>query len=401
LSVGLRAISKEKLEELFCIVRFDQRSGKWKRKSEAARKLGMDRKTIDKWLAQYPQGMPQKPKMTEPAYFQQFEQTSSAKVIRGRYYDTATKKIKPTGERIFRIAREAWKARNSKDPLTFDLQDFLFFFGTVNQAPYPPFVDPQTNKIEFNRAVALRVIMKLGRARDLIGDLRFTTKGLKREAGRKRYWYLEQDEIILAVNHINEPDTLLFFYLGILLGGRGNAVRNMLVANIHRQAQSVTIRETKIGKTVEKDLFDFSLEFLWQYVIDFDLKDRVFHVELDTLNDRLSTASIKAGLPPQKRITSHMLKHTTVTQMGLHGVDIDVISDYVETDPQTLMDFYRGGGKEKIRAQILDLPRTQETWKQFVQKIHPYFAARYKAIKPYAEKVNGFRTHGEPITGAA
>lgn len=402
-SEGLRPISKEMLEKLFGIVKYDPRSRKWKKKAEASRKLGLSRPTIDKWLAQYPQGMPEKPKKTEPAYFQQFEETRCAKEIRSRYYDTALKHISSTGERIFRIAREAWKARNSKDPLTFDLQDFLFFFGTVNQAPYPPFVDPQTNKIEFNHAVALRIVMKLGRARDLVDDLRFTTKGLKREAGRKRYWYLEQDEIILAVNHINEPDTLLFFYLGILLGGRGNAVRNMLVANIHRQAQSLTIRETKIGKTVEKDLFDFSLEFLWQYVIDFDLKDRVFHhVDLETLNERLSLASVEAGLPPQKRITSHMLKHTTVTQMGLHGVDIDVISDYVETDPQTLMDFYRGGGREKIRAQILDLPRTQETWKQFVQKIHPYFVARYKAILPYAQKVDGFRTHrGEPIvTGA-
>lgn len=399
-SEGLRPISKETLEKLFAIVKYDPRSRKWKKKAEASRKLGLSRPTIDKWLAQYPQGMPEKPKKTEPAYFQQFEETRCAKEIRARYYDTALKHMSSTGERIFRIAREAWKARNSKDPLTFDLQDFLFFFGTVNQAPYPPFVDPQTNKIEFNRAVALRIIMRLGRARDLVDDLRFTTKLLKREAGRKRYWYLEQDEIMLTVNHINEPDTLLFFYLGILLGGRGNAVRDMKVANIHRQVQSLTIRETKIGKTVEKDLFDFSLEFLWQYVIDFDLKDRVFHVDLETLNERLSNASIEAGLPAQKRITSHMLKHTTVTQMGLHGVDIDVISDYVETDPKTLMDFYRGGGREKIRAQILDLPRTTETWKQFVQKIHPYFVARYKAILPYVKKVDGFRVHKEPITGA-
>jgi hypothetical protein len=379
------------LEKLFSIVKFDRRTGKWKKKAEASRKLGLSRPTIDKWLAQYPTGMPEKPKKTEPAYFAQFEESRCAKEIRSRYYDTATRKISDMGERIFRVAREAWKARGNKDPLTFDLQDFLFFFGTVNQAPYPPFVDPQTNKIEFNHAVALRVIMRLGRARDLVDDLRFTTKELKREAGRKRYWYLEQDEIILTVNRINELDTLMFFYLGILLGGRGNAVRNMLVANIHRQAQSLTIRETKIGKTVEKDLFDFSLEYLWQYVIDFDLKNRVFHVALETLNERLSLASIEAGLPPEKRITSHMLKHTTVTQMSLHGVDIDVISDYVETDPQTLMDFYRGGGRDKIRAQILDLPRTQETWKQFVQKIHPYFVARYNVLKPLSRvKVDGY-----------
>ena len=62
-------------------------------------------------------------------------------------------------------------------------------------------------------------------------------------------------------------------------------------------------------------------------------------------------------------MTTHILKHTCVTQMSLHGIDIDVISEYIGTDPKTLMDFYRGGGREKIRSQILDLPRKQETWK--------------------------------------
>jgi hypothetical protein len=67
--------------------------------------------------------------------------------------------------------------------------------------------------------------------------------------------------------------------------------------------------------------------------------------------------------------------------MGLHGIDIDVISDYVGTDADTIMKFYRGGGRDKIRSQILDLPRHQETWKQFVQRIHPYFVKRYTMLK--------------------
>lgn len=54
---------------------------------------------------------------------------------------------------------------------------------------------------------------------------------------------------------------------------------------------------------------------------------------------------------------SHMLKHTCITQMSLYNVDIDVISDYVGTDPDTIMKFYRGGGREKMRAQILGLER--------------------------------------------
>ena len=112
---------------------------------------------------------------------------------------------------------------------------------------------------------------------------------------------------------------------------------------------------------------------------------------MQSYNNRLKTASIEAGLPEPKYMTSHMLKHTCVTQMSLHGVDIDVISEYVGTDAATLMDFYRGGGREKIKAQILDLPRKQETWKAFILRLHPYFVARYNYLKPFAAKVDGIR----------
>lgn len=390
-SSGLRAIPKDKLEKLFKIVRFDKVSGKWKGMSRASTELGISRPTIDKWLEQYPMGMPEKPHKTEPKYFEEFEQTECAKKIRSIYYDRAIQRLSREGEMVFRTCREAWKARNKQDPLTFDLEDFLFFFGTATQAPYPPFVDPQTNKISFHNAVGLRRAMSLGKARDLIDDPRFTTRELKREKGRRRFWYLEEDEIIKVVNVLNEPDTLIFFYLDLLIGGRGNAARAITVSNIHRQAQSLEIYETKVSRRVEKDMFDFSLNLIWQYIIDFDIKERLFVNTLDSYNRRFIQASKDAGLPPEKTITSHMFKHTCITQMSLHGVDIDVISDYVGTDADTIMQFYRGGGREKIRAQILDLPRHQETWKQFVEKIHPFFVARYNYIKPLRKRLTDLR----------
>ena len=389
--VGLRPISKEKLEKLFKIVHFDKVSGKWKGKARASKELGISRPTIDKWLAQYPTGMPEKPHKTEPRYYQEFEQTETAKKIKELYWDLKEKQLTKTGEILFYALREAWRARNKKDPLTFDLEDFLFFFGTSTQAPYPPFVDPQTNKIAFPKAVALRFAMRMGKARDLADDPRFTTKGLKREKGRKKHWYLEEDEIIKVVNCINEPDTLVLTYLGFLIGGRFSALHGLTDAQIHRKEQFLMLYEPKVRRTIEKDLFDFSLEFLWQYIIDFNIKGRLFHWNLAEYNERLKKASIDAGLPQAKWMTTHILKHTCVTQMSLHGIDIDVISEYIGTDPKTLMDFYRGGGREKIRSQILDLPRKQETWKQFIQRLHPFFVARYNHIKPYAAKVDGIK----------
>lgn len=357
----------------------------YKRKAQAAAKMGLSRTTIDKYLDQYSM-MPQKPKLTIPKYYAEWEQTECAQKIRERYWDRATDKLGSTGMWLNTYLRAAWKARGKKDPLTFDLEDFQFFFGTATQAPYPEFLDPQTNKIAFEKAVAVRFAMRMGKSRDLVNDPRFTTRGLKREAGRKKHWYLEEDEIIRTVNCIKEADTLMFMYLDTLIGGRGGATLGLTVDRIHRKELFLMLYEPKVKRTVEKDLFDFSLEFIWQYIIDYNIKDKLFPEDLKEYNKRLSQASKDAGLPEQKTITSHMFKHTCVTQMSLHGIDIDVISDYVGTDPKTLMDYYRGGGREKIRAQILDLPRRQETWKQFVQKIHPYFVARYDYLRGFKPK---------------
>lgn len=384
-------------------MRFDAKTGKWKRKTEAARQLGISRPTIDKWLDQYKQGVPDvaKTKKTEPAYFQEFKQTACYRKIVEVAYDRDIKGLSSLGEALNYGLREAWKARNKKDPLTFDLADYLFFWGTQSQAPYPPFVDPMKNKIAFGKAVALRFSMRYGKARDLIDDPRFTTLGLKRDP-QKKHFYLEDAEILSVVSNLPCPDVVILTYCGILMGGRfssfgGTNNRKTLglkVGDIHRQALFLTLKEIKVDEIVEKDLFDFTLDFIWEYVIDYGLADsnlerakrtgaqgKLFSWDLNGYNEILSEASRKAGLPENKIMTSHMLKHTCITQMGLHGIDIDVISDYVGTDADTIMKYYRGGGRDKIRSQILDLPRKQETWKQFVQRIHPYFVARYRQLR--------------------
>jgi integrase len=393
-------VSQEQLKKLFDILKYDETTKSWKNISMAERQLGMSRPKIYRILKHYKE-RPEKPKKTTPAYFQEFEQTACSKKIVELTYDRNIKGLSSLGLNFKSVLREAWKARNKKDPLTFDLADYLFFWGTQSQAPYPSFVDPMTNKISFAKAVALRFSMRYGKARDLVDDPRFTTKGLKRDPQKKAF-YLEEGEILGVVANLPCPDAVMLTYAGILMGGRfssfgGTNNRKTLglkVGDIHRQALFLTLKEIKVGETVEKDLFDFTLDFIWQYVIDYGIADvdpkiaansgaqgKLFSWDLKGYNKILSEASRKAGLPENKIMTSHMLKHTCITQMGLHGIDIDVISDYVGTDADTIMKFYRGGGRDKIRSQILNLPRKQETWKEFVQRIHPYFVEQYRTLR--------------------
>lgn len=389
----------KELEALFKVLRFSK--GKWKRKSEASKMLGISRPTIDKILKRYPTGLPQQPKKTLPKYYEKWEQTEMVRKIKELFTDRATGKMTGQGLHVNGVLREAWRARGQKDPMDFTIEDYLFFFGTHDVRPYPDFVDPLTNKIAFHNAVALRVPMRINKdpeIKGLVDDPRFITKGLKREAGRRKHMYLEPHQIIKLVGFINEPDTLILLYLGILMGGRFSAFARLRVDNIHRTAQYLDLYEPKVKKNVEKDLWEFALNFLWRYIEDYDRKNLLFHYDLDEYNKRLTLAGKEALPEVTWALTTHVtLKHTCITLMSLHGVSVDVISDYVGTDAKTVIDFYRGGGREKIRTEILGLPtKPPKTWKQLWEELTPYFVQRYDYIKPFATTVDGIKIRLPP-----
>lgn len=77
--------------------------------------------------------------------------------------------------------------------------------------------------------------------------------------------------------------------------------------------------------------------------------------------------------------------------MSLHGVDIDVISDYVGTEAGTIVKFYRGGGEKKIMAQIRGTEYKHEKWSVYVERLMGYILERYNYIKPMSVSVNGIK----------
>ena len=420
MSEALR-VKRSVAEKVFEIVKLDptrQRKHpkaphQWfKKKAEAQRVTGLSRPTIDKLLDAYPQGISPKAKKVESKTVEEFNQTETARIIREiytkRFKHVETEQwvsaLRKQGASTYNTLRDAWKMRGKKEPVQFDLDDFLFFWGTTKQAPPAEFVDPMTGKITFNRAIALRFAMKMNIDPDIKTlpktDPRFTTKGLKRRAGLHKHEYLMPPDLINVVNHINEPDTLLLLYCGTLMGGRFSALggirgrnKGLTVSDIHRQQGYIVLHEIKVDESPEKDLWDFALDFIWQYVIDFKRTDKLFSYDIDEYNDRLRRAGKEAGIA-WKTTTHVTLKHTCITLMGLHGIDIDVISDYVGTDPETIMKFYRGGGREKIRAQILGLTRVEKTWKQLWQELTPKFKERYDQIKTAFKPVDGIKLLG-------
>lgn len=274
-------VKRSDAEKVFQIVKLDPKRQKkhpksphqwFKKKAEASRVTGLSRPTIDKLLDAYPQGISPKAKKVESKAVEEFNQTETARVIKEVYArrfkhvetEAWVSDLKEHGRIIYGVLRDAWKMRGKKEPIHFEVDDFLFFWGTSSQAPPAEFVDPMTGKVSFQKALALRFAMKMNfdpNVKKLVDDPRFTTKGLKRPKGLHKHEYLMPDEIVKVVSNINEPDTLMLDYCGTLMGGRFSALggvegrnKGLTAKDIYRQQGYVVLHEIKVGESPEKDL---------------------------------------------------------------------------------------------------------------------------------------------------
>lgn len=125
--------------------------------------------------------------------------------------------------------------------------------------------------------------------------------------------------------------------------------------------------------------------------MDFDIKGALFPMSLADYNDRFTKAGEEAEIELGIPTTSYIFKHTCVTQMCLHDVPIDVVSEYTRVEPKTLIDFYRGGGEQRVNEHILCIVEKPINWLEWWKQIHPYFVARYNYLKQHFKKVDGFK----------
>jgi len=391
-------ISKKQLQELFNVLRFDKRSGKWKNIAKAARKIGISRPTVYKILERYPQGMPEKPKVIKPQFVEKYEDTIIHKKIFQAYTDKVTGKLSRQGMKVDNVGLKLFLAFNQTDPATLEVDHFRKAWED------PRFLDPNTGQISFNNASAMRIIMSLSGI-DPKRYREFTTKGLKRRPSKKG-WYLEESELIRFIYGIEDTETLVFSRIGYEGGGRFSSTIKISTENISYDMSMIEMQEPKVKQTKERYFVPCTMQFIRQYIRDHNIVGRLFKKDYNEFLKSLRKAGLNAGLwrytgkfaekkvfrrgkerilkrpiVEGKLTTSHLLKHTFVSLSSLHGFGLDDVSEQTGTDPDTLRKFYLGVGKKKLKGVILGEIEyvAWHTW--ILKEIHPHWQKRYEQLR--------------------
>jgi len=336
--------------------------------SKASEISGLSRPTIYTILKEHPT----EPKRVLPKYVGEWEES----VGRQKFIELIEGKIK--GKNNFkgylRVGLVSWKdILNRKDPVSWVKEDFQKVWR------HEGFRDSETGVIEYNIAVRVRKWMLISGQNDLLDSGEFSPT--KRPKGKKKMWFLEDEELERLIRAIDRPDLLILLRLGIESGGRLSSLKKVKPRDVNGTHQGILMFEPKVNDYVLRYFNECSMRFFKRYIADFSIQpEQLLCAISDSHIDRLLAAyGEKARLC--KTVSSHIMKHTFVSQAGHRGVSVEIISEQTGTDPNTLREFYAGIKEEKIKHELLGEPMRVETFWQWVQKFEKLWVEQYERIK--------------------
>ncbi len=360
-------------------------------------------------LADFPNGITEASKHhagVQNVTVDQWEKTQCYKAIVENVagsWDSEKQRLTKQGQKYNTPLYRVWLAAGKQDPLTFDLTTWLTFgWGKQPKNPDscpPQFRDAETKLIQYAAAIAFRWAMQNSINPDVahvrqIDDSRFNVDDLKREKGKHKGHYLSEEQTLMFPNSIWRTDTLMLSYYGQLFGGRFEALNNLTPAKIDREAHKLLVYESKISREIEKPIFEPETSFMYRYIVEQKIQygQPLFGRSITAYNDELKATTEyfkQTPFPLTFDPTTHTaFKHTAVTQMSLHGVRMDTISDYIGTDPNTLKEFYRGGSEENIEVEIGGMAKERKaaTWRAYVKKLTEAYEKRFNELKAIPEQ---------------
>lgn len=362
------------------------KKGTWRRGAgkEFAETFGKSRKTMYNWIEAEPRRIVRETKKRKviPKYVEEFEDSETVK-------DFKSKKVGKTRNKEFvATGLIAWKILGKIDPLDWTEENYELLWN------HPDFRDEMTGKIAFHSAIGIRAWMNHCKMYDLLKI--FDTRGLKRPKGAKKtHWLKTEAELNAVINAIEYPDTLIMFFVGIQCGSRFSSIKRTKPEHISYATNQINMFEPKVKLYVERDFIPETLETLKKYVYDFDFKGNqlIFSRSLESINNDLKQAGLKAGIT--FTLTTHVaMKHTFVSLASNRGVSLEVVCQQAGTDAATIRAFYAGLDRRKIRGELCGEEYQEPTFHEVIRSINKTVKTRYEAIKHKLVAIDGIAKDG-------
>lgn len=338
--------------------------GHWKNLSEASRTTRISRPTIYKILERYPQN----PNRIKPAYLKRLENSEGFKRFMQLY---GLKLCKKDLKQNIRYLQIAFTLLGGKSPESWTEQDYEKLWYNKR------FYRKECRGIDKTAGVYFRRMMKATDRFDLMAKFKYKAP----PEGKKKQWFLHENEIKKLVNFIEEKETLVLFFVGISVGARHQALNDLCVKDIDFADKVFQVHESKTRAYVLKFPPYSVFEILTTYISDLHLlpENKLFPRSYSTHVRLLRTAGKKAQL--KKTISTHILKHTFVTQASRHGVSAENIVYQTGTELRTLEKFYRAKDETKLRHELQGTKYKTIPFHEWIKKLSKNFKARYTELK--------------------
>lgn len=349
----------------YTIVHKDE-SGNWRGIAEAKRITGLGEMTIRRILDAHPT----EPHKGEAAYVSEFEQSQGYKF----FFDKYGKKSN-TPEKLRQI-REAWLLLNKKDPISWTHDDYSKIWNS-DRFFVKEFKGKEFMGVPEGYASTFHNLMRVTKKHELLNAF----QGKKYPKGAKLEWYLEDNDLFGLCTAYTDNENLLITLLGINIGGRWSSLVLVKPQDLNFVTNTVLCYEPKRKEFVPRYVLPSVMQLLRRYIDEYKIQptDLLFTQEYNFYLTKMKQAGKIAGIP--KIVSTHILKHTFVTQAHRHGVSAEIIVEQTGTDWATLIKHYRAGDEKKARHEILGEKYDVQPFPDWLSALVPYFVSAYERIR--------------------
>jgi integrase len=206
-------------------------------------------------------------------------------------------------------------------------------------------------------------------------------KGKKAPQGKHKDWFLHDHEIKLLVDHIAEEDTLLFVLLGISTGARASALLRIKVEWIDLYSKTIKVYEPKVKVFTYKFPPYCVFDLLKEYLREKNLRPecQVFPRGYSFYVRAMKAAGKRAGI--RRNVTTHILKHTYVSQAYRHGVSAETVVEQVKTELRTLLKYYQAKDEKRMRHEMQGTDFKHVPFHEWLGALSYFFKERYNQLK--------------------